>query len=90
MAEIETADVEMVEEKEDLMKNRRRMAYFSLYTITFIIILLVLFLVIKPSILESFSRIESIVTTIVLGYFTIIGLYFGANSVAEIFGNKIK
>lgn len=90
MAEIETADVEMVEEKEDLMKNRRRMAYFSLYTITFIIVLLVLFLVIKPSILESFSRIESIVTTIVLGYFTIIGLYFGANSVAEIFGNKIK
>lgn len=90
MAEIETVEEQIVEEKEDLMKNRRRMAYFSLYTITFIIVLLVLFLVIKPTILESFSRIESIVTTIVLGYFTIIGLYFGANSVAEIFGNKIK
>lgn len=78
------------EEQVDLMKNRRFMAYFSLYTITTLAILLVLFLVAKPDVLNGFNKIESILTTIVLGFFSIIGLYFGANSLAEIFGNKIK
>ena len=77
-------------ENKDLMKNRRFMAYFSLFTVATMALILVIFLVVTPTILNSFSKIESILSTIVLGFFSVIALYFGANSLSEVFGNKIK
>lgn len=83
------AEADIVEQK-DLMKNRRTMAYYCLYTTILIAALLGLTLVIKPDLLSSYNKIESTLTTLILGWFSIIGLYFGASSIAEIFGNKIK
>lgn len=96
MADLELNQIKVKEEGQaleqsiDLMRNRRKMAYFCLYTTFFIAILLVLTLVISPNLLLNYIKIENTLTTLILGWFSIVGLYFGASSLAEIFGNKIK
>jgi hypothetical protein len=88
-------DIETKEEAEfksnvDLMHNRRKMAYFSLYATALSAILLVVALIVKPELLVNYPKIETTVGTIILGWFSVIALYFGASSLAEVFGNKIK
>lgn len=87
---IETKEEVEVMEHRDLMKNRRKMAYYCLYITIVIAILLALVLIIEPNILVNYNKIENTLTTLILGWFGIIALYFGASSLAEIFGNKIK
>ena len=74
----------------DLMKNRRTMAYWCLYTTMILAVLILLALVIRPSLLDNYSKVEGTIGGLVLGWFSIIGLYFGASTVAEIFANKVK
>jgi ABC-type multidrug transport system fused ATPase/permease subunit len=74
----------------DLMKNRRRMAYFSLFATAICAILLILALIIHPQLLDNYPKAEGTLGTIILGWFSVIALYFGAASLAEVFGNKIK
>ena len=74
----------------DLMRNRRTMAYWCLYTTMILGVLILLALVIHPSLLDNYSKVEGTIGTLVLGWFSIIGLYFGASTLAEVFGNKIK
>lgn len=74
----------------DLLKNRRIMAYWCLYTTMILAVLMLIALVFKPDLLSNYTKIEGTIGTLVLGWFGIIALYFGASSLAEIFGNKIK
>ena len=74
----------------DLMKNRRTMAYWCLYTTMILGVLILLALVLRPSLLDNFSKVESTIGALVLGWFSIIALYFGASTLSEVFGNKIK
>lgn len=74
----------------DLMKNRRKMAYWCLYTTTILAVLMLIALVFTPDLLNNYTKIEGTISTLLLGWFSIITLYFGASTLAEIFGNKIK
>ena len=74
----------------DLMKNRRKMAYWCLYTTITLAVLMLIALVFKPDLLNNYTKIEGTIGTLLLGWFGIISLYFGASTLAEIFGNKIK
>jgi hypothetical protein len=87
---VETIEEANFEQNVDLMKNRRKMTFFSLYAITLVATVLMGILVFKPEILVNYIKIESTVSTIVLGWFSVIALYFGAASLADIFGNKTK
>ena len=82
-------EVEVTQEV-DKWKNRRTMAYYSLYSVTAVIVVLALTWIFHPSSLDSYQKIENTVTTVILGWFSIIALYFGASSLADIFGNKVK
>lgn len=74
----------------DLMKNRRRMAYWCLYTTMILASLMLIALIFKPDLLNNYTKIEGTIGALVLGWFSIIALYFGASTLAEVFGNKIK
>lgn len=87
---IDTLEEAQFRDNEDLMKNRRKMAFYSLYATSIVAVLLLIFLVLRPEILNNFPKIESLITTIVFGWFSVIGLYFGAVSFAEAFSSKIK
>jgi hypothetical protein len=87
---VETKEEAEFLEQEDLMKNRRRMAYFSLYSSAVVAILLAIAIVFKPDLLNSYPKIEGTLGTIILGWFGIVALYFGAASLSEVFANKIK
>lgn len=96
MSEFDLKDkVETKEEAEfkqdlDRWKNRRRMAYFSLYSASGVLIFLAILMLFFPNILSFYKNIESTVITIILGWFSLVALYFGATTLAETFGNKIK
>lgn len=87
---INTKEEVEVTQEVDKWKNRRKMAYFSLYGTAIVIGVLALLWLVHPTSLDTYPKIESTVTTIILGWFSIIALYFGASSLADIFGNKVK
>lgn len=87
---IDTKEELQFNQEIDLMKNRRKMAYWCLYTTMALAVLMIIALVFKPDLLVNYTKIEGTLGTLILGWFSIIGLYFGASSLAEIFGNKIK
>lgn len=87
---IETKEEIQFTQELDLMKNRRRMAYWCLYTTMILAVLMLIALVFKPDLLSNYTKIEGTIGTLVLGWFSIIALYFGASTLAEVFGNKIK
>ena len=86
----ETEEEQLMEQNIDLMKNRRKMAYYCLYTTIGVFIVIALALLFKPSVLDSYNKVEGTLSTLILGWFSIIALYFGASSLSEIFGNKVK
>jgi hypothetical protein len=87
---IETKEEAEFAQNADIMKNRRRMAYFSLFATAVCALLLVLALVFHPQLLDNYPKAEGTLGTIILGWYSVIALYFGAASLAEVFGNKIK
>jgi hypothetical protein len=90
MVDFNLTDGVVSKETVDLMKNRRKMAYCCLYTTIVLASLMLIALVFRPDLLLNYSKIESTIGTLILGWFSIIGLYFGASTVAEIFANKVK
>lgn len=74
----------------DLMKNRRKMAYWCLYTTMLLAVLMLIALVFNPELLNNYTKIEGTISTLILGWFGIIALYFGASTLSEVFANKIK
>jgi uncharacterized membrane protein len=87
---VETKEEAEFKENKDLMKNRRWMAYFSLIAITVFALFLIIALFFAPQVLDLFGKVEDMLGTIVLGFFGIIALYFGANSLVEVLANKPK
>lgn len=88
--DVETKEEALHKQDVDLWKNRRKMAYHCLYMSMLLLVFLLGMLVWQPSILDNLNKIESLASTIVLGFFGVIALYFGANTLSEIFANKIK
>lgn len=87
---VETKEEAEFKQDVDKWKTRRRMAYFSLYSASGVLLFLAILLIFFPNVLKFYSNIESTVITIVLGWFSLVALYFGATTLAETFGGKIK
>lgn len=88
--DVDTQEELKFEQEVDLMKNRRKMAYLCLYTTVILGALMLIALVVRPDLLSNYSKIEDTIGTLVLGWYSIIALYFGASTLAEVFGNKTK
>lgn len=86
---IETEAEEVVEVQLDQMKNRRKIAYISLISILSVLIILLITLFFSPLILNNFSKIESVVNTILISLFGLIFTYFGSASIGD-YLEKIK
>ena len=87
---MENLDQEQIDERVDLYKNRRRMAYISLLSILLLMIVLLLILYYKPTILSSVDKIEDILQTCIYGMFGVILTYYGSTSFGDFINSRKK